>query len=123
MPFSLRYPHTFIRFSLALAFFWFGLDKFTDPQHWIDALPKAVGAAASFANLGAKDLIFLSGILEVLIGLSLVTGYFIRWFSIGALAFVLLAALAHGYGEALTRDVVMVGGLAALATWPERNYF
>jgi uncharacterized membrane protein YphA (DoxX/SURF4 family) len=123
MPFSLRYPHGFIRFSIALAFFWFGLDKFTDPQRWIDTFPHALASVAATAHLGVRDLIFLSGIAEVLIGLSLATGFFLRWFAGGAIVFVLLAAMTHGYGDALIRDIVVIGGLAALATWPERNYF
>ena len=73
--------------------------------------------------MGVKDLVFLVGILEVLIALSLATGYFIRWFAGGAVLLVVLAAFSHGYGESLMRDLVIVGSLAAVITWPERNYF
>ncbi len=123
MPFSLRYPQMAIRFSLTLVFLWFGLNKFIDPQHWIDALPAIVVNVANFLHAGTRDVIFLAGIFEVLVAISLATGFFVRWFSVAALVFVLLAAAAHGLGEAMIRDLAVAGSLVAMVTWPERNYF
>ena len=123
MPFSLRYPQLAIRISLAIVFIWFGLDKFIDPQHWSGTLPQVLTNLAATLHIGARDLLFLSGIFEVLVAVSLVTGFFIRWFASATLIFVLFAGIAHGFGDDLVRDIGVMGGLVAIITWPERNYF
>jgi uncharacterized membrane protein YphA (DoxX/SURF4 family) len=124
MPISFRYPYIFIRISLALVFFWFGLNKFIDPQTVADSLPHFLTAIASTMHLQLRDIVFLGGIIELVIALSLVTGYFIRWFAGAAAIFVILAVLvAHGHGEVIVWDISLFGILAAIVAWPERNYF
>src|SRR4030042_6150890 len=111
MPFSLRYSQLAIRISRAIVFIWFGLNKFIDPQHWIDALPRIVADSAALIHIGARDAVFFAGIFEILIAVSLATGFFIRWFASAALVFVLLAGVSHSFGEALIRDISVIGGL------------
>lgn len=118
---SPRYPHIFLRCSLAIVFLWFGIDKMIHPQYWLDAwVPHGVVAAAHIIGMEGINVIYLVGLFEVLVAASFLSGFFVRIFSIAAFLFVAATLLVHGVSEVLVRDIGILGALAALAFWPER---
>ena len=121
---SLRASHLAIRIGLALVFLWFGADKFIHPQYWADAwLPQNLADLAVRAGMSVRDLMFLNGIFEVLVAVSLLSGFFIRTFASLATLFLITVSLVHlrGATEIVIRDVGLMGGLVALILWPERT--
>ncbi len=120
---SLRYSQIALRLGLAVVFLWFGIDKFIQPQYWLDAwVPQGIQAFASRSGIGPIDLMHLLGIVEVLVALSLATGFFMRYFAAAAAVLLIGVIAMHGFSELLVRDVGLVGGLVALILWPERTY-
>jgi uncharacterized membrane protein YphA (DoxX/SURF4 family) len=120
---SLHRSQLSLRIGLAAVFVWFGIDKFIQPQYWVDAwTPQFAQALAAKAGLAATDLMYFIAILEVLVALSLATGFFMQWFAAGAAAFLAVVFAVHGVNEVLVRDIGLIGGLVALVLWPERSY-
>lgn len=120
---SIRHSQLALRIGLAIVFVWFGVDKLVHPQYWLDAwVPQAVQAFVSRLSVSPRDALNLLGIAEVLIALSLLTGYFTRWFAALAVMLLLGVAVTHGFSEVLIRDVGLIGALLALILWPERSY-
>ena len=117
-----KLPHLILRLGLAAVFLWFGIDKFFHPTYWINAWVPG-GVLSFFDKFGVNDLqfIYLNGIFEVLVGLSLVTGIFIRFFSFLAILFLISIFAFIGFNEVVIRDVGLIGGFAALVMWPKRR--
>lgn len=119
---STRYSYLLLRLGLAAVFLWFGIDKFIHPQYWIHSwLPVTAAALAAKVGIGAVQLMFLNGIFEVLVALSLITGVFIRFFSLCAALFLAVALLWIKPNETTIRDIALIGGLACIFLWPERQ--
>jgi uncharacterized membrane protein YphA (DoxX/SURF4 family) len=120
---SPRTAQLILRIGLAIVFLWFGIDKFIQPQYWLDAwVPAAIQDMAGRIGIMPRDLIYLNGIFEVLVGLSLATGFFIRYFAIAGAVFLVGASIINGFNEVLIRDVGLLAGLVSLVLWPERTY-
>jgi uncharacterized membrane protein YphA (DoxX/SURF4 family) len=120
---SLRTPQLVLRIGLAIVFVWFGIDKFIQPHYWVDAwMPLWAQHASGAVGMSTVNAVFFVGLFEVLVAISLATGFFMRWFSVAAIGFLFLVILTHGLTEVLVRDVGLIGGLLALALWPERRY-
>jgi uncharacterized membrane protein YphA (DoxX/SURF4 family) len=120
---SLRVPQLAIRIGLALVFIWFGIDKFIQPQYWVDAwMPSWAQHGALSIGMSTGNVVFLIGLFEVLVAISLATGFFMRMFAGIAIAFLLMVIVTHGFSEVLVRDIGLVGGLLAIILWPERRY-
>lgn len=121
---SLRASHLALRIGLALVFLWFGADKFIHPQYWADAwLPRGLADLAVRMGMSVRDLMFLNGIFEVLVAVSLVSGFFVRTFAALAVAFLAVVFVVHvgGATEVVIRDIGLIGALVALILWPERT--
>lgn len=125
---SLRNAHLLIRVGLAIVFLWFGIDKFIHPTYWLNAwVPDAFVSFLARLKLSGTDFIYFGGIFEVLVGVSLVSGFFIKYFSAAAALFLVVVSvttfgLTHAYSEILVRDIGLVGALLALTLWPERRF-
>ena len=122
---SLRYSNVMLRFGLAAVFLWFGIDKFIHPQYWLDAwVPQNFVTLLSHLHVSGVDFIYLNGIFEVLVGASLVTNLFIRFFSAAAALFLVSIFLVniHSFTEVLVRDFGLLGGFLSLFFWPDRRY-
>src|SRR3989344_9353423 len=118
---SLRNAHLLIRIGLAIVFLWFGMDKFIHPAYWLNAwVPDAFVSFLARLKLSGTDFIYLGGIFEVLVGVSLVSGFFIKYFSVAAVLFLMVVLvttldLTHTFSEILVRDIGLIGALLALA--------
>ena len=121
---SLRYSQIALRLGLAVVFLWFGIDKFIQPQYWLDAwVPQGVQVLVGRLGIGPTDLMHLLGIMEVLVALSLATGFFMRYFSGVAAAFLVIVMSVNGFKDILlVLDIALIGALIALVLWPERTY-
>ncbi len=119
---SAKFSHFFIRFSLAIVFLWFGADKFFHPFYWINAwMPKWAIDFAGRLGVDGISLIYLFGTFEVLIGISLISGVFIRSFSFLAIIFLLSVIIFTGFNEITVRDIGLIGGFMSLFVWPSKN--
>ena len=122
MVFSTKYSQIALRVCLAAVFFWFGVDKFIHPAYWLDAwVPAWTVALVSKFGASGTQFIYLNGVFEVLIGLSLVSGVFMRFFSLLGILFLAGVMIFTGFSEILVRDIGLIGALAALFLWPERS--
>lgn len=120
--FSIKYSKLAIRLGLAFVFFWFGIDKFFHPSYWINAwIPEWTLALVAHLGIGAMQFTYLNGVFEVLIGLSLVSGVFLRIFSLLGVLFLLAVMIFVGFSEITVRDIGLLGGLISLLVWPERD--
>jgi len=120
---SLKLSHLIIRLTLAAVFIWFGIDKFIHPQYWIDAwLPQAVASWLMGIGIGVREFIYLNGIVEILIGVSLISTLVLRLFAAIGVLLLVAAMFFHGFNEILVRDIALIGALTALILWPDRRY-
>jgi uncharacterized membrane protein YphA (DoxX/SURF4 family) len=120
---SLKQAQWVLRIGLALVFLWFGIEKFIQPQYWLDAwMPSWAVSMTVAVRATPTELVYLIGMFEVLVAASLVTGFFMRVFATIAAAYLVVVVATHGLNEVLVRDVGLVAGLISLVIWPERNY-
>src|SRR3989344_2634875 len=121
---SSRYAYLALRLGLAAVFLWFGIDKMFHPGYWLNAwLPQGVQQLASQFNISGTQFIYLNGIFEMLVGLSMVTGVFMKVFSALAIIFLLSVLIFVGISEVTVRDFAMIGGFLAIMLWPNGGRF
>ena len=121
---SLRYSNIFLRLGLAAVFIWFGVDKFLNPQYWLSAwIPQSALSVASRVGVSGMDVVYASGVFELLVGASVLSNIFIKIFSVLALIFLVAVLLTFGISEVIIRDVGLMGGFLSLLFWPERRRF
>lgn len=119
---SSRIAYLALRIGLALTFLWLGIQKFIAPDAWVSGwIPAAVADLALRVHVTARDLANLTGLVEVLAGLAIASGFFVRSFAVVGVIVLLVGAVFHGIGTA-SASVGLIGGLVALALWPERWY-
>ena len=122
MFYSLKYSNIFLRAGLALVFFWFGIDKFIHPDYWLNAwVPEKIIDFISNLNLRGGELIFLSGIFEIAVAISLLTDIFAGTFSFLAALFLAGIFIFNGINEVLIRDLGLIGGLLSVFFWPRNR--
>ena len=121
---SLKYSNLVIRISLAIVFFWFGVDKFFHPDYWVNAwVPQSVSLFAANFKIRPIDIIYVSGVFEILVGTSLVTNIFVQFFSSLAILFLAGIMFFLGFSEILVRDIGLMGAFLSLVFWPrQRSY-
>lgn len=116
---SLKYSNLILRISLAVVFFWFGIDKFFHPDYWVNAwVPQSIASFAANFKIRPIDIIYISGVFEVLVGISLATNIFIVCFSSLAVLFMANIMLFNGFSEILVRDIGLIGAFLSLIFWP-----
>jgi len=117
---SAKYSNLVLRIGLAAVFLWFGIDKFLHPAYWANAyVGTRLLSVINIVHLSASQLIYLTGIFELLVGLSLVTGVFTKFFSTLGIIFLVSTIFFIGINEVTTRDIAMIGGFIALVLWPD----
>lgn len=116
---SLKYSNLVLRISLAIVFFWFGIDKFFHPDYWVNAwIPQTVVLLVESFRLRPVDVIYISGVFEILVATSLVTNIFVPTFSLLAILFLAGIMFFLGFSEVLMRDVGLMGAFLSLIFWP-----
>lgn len=121
---SLRYSNLFLRLGLAAVFIWFGVDKFLHPEYWLSAwVPQNILSFALKIGVSGTDVVYASGVFELLVGASILSNIFIKIFSVLALVFLVTVLFTFGISEVLVRDIGLMGGFLSLLFWPERRRF
>jgi uncharacterized membrane protein YphA (DoxX/SURF4 family) len=120
---SLKYSHLVLRLGLAAVFLWFGIDKFLHPGYWADAwLPQSVANLVQRFGLSRNEFMYLNGLFEIIVGTSIISTIFVRFFAALAILFLISVSIFHGFNEIIVRDLGLMGGLLALIFWPDRRY-
>ena len=121
---SLRYSNIFLRLGMAVVFIWFGVDKFLHPEYWLSAwISQSALSVASKVGISGMDVVYASGVFELLVGASILSNIFIKIFSVLALIFLVVVLFTFGVNEILIRDVGLMGGFLALLFWPENRRY
>ncbi|OGN05224.1 MAG: hypothetical protein A2746_01005 [Candidatus Yanofskybacteria bacterium RIFCSPHIGHO2_01_FULL_44_22] len=122
MFYSLRYSNLILRLGLAFVFFWFGIDKFMQPEYWLNAwVPENVVRFVAQFGLSGIAFIYLNAIFEILIATSLALNIFSALFSFLGAAFLLVVIFTHGFNEVLVRDMGLLGGFLSVLFWPRNE--
>ena len=117
---STKYSYLALRLGLAAVFLWFGIDKMLHPTYWLNAwTPQDIQDLLLKISLSCTQFIYLNGVFEILVGLSLVTGVFTKFFSALAALFLVVVLFFVGISEVTVRDFAMIGGFVAIILWPD----
>lgn len=119
---SSRYSYLALRLGLAAVFLWFGVDKMFHPSYWLNAwMPRQIIEILSGFNIPGIQFVYLNGIFEILVGLSLIAGVFTKFFSVLAVIFLAGVLIFVGLSEVTVRDFAIIGGFIAVILWPNGN--
>ena len=100
-----------LRFAVGSMFLWFGLDKITDPISWYARMPTFLATLLP----GAFGVwIVINGFLEMVTGLMLVTGWYVREAAAAAFLFLLAYFLPVGSDDITVRDAGLMGACLSL---------
>ncbi|MBI2057559.1 MAG: DoxX family membrane protein, partial [Candidatus Yanofskybacteria bacterium] len=107
----------------AAVFLWFGIDKFIHPSYWLNAwVPQwFVDFIGRFGTSGLQ-FIYLNGVFEVLVGVSLLSGFLMRFFSFLSVLFLAAILFIAGFSEVTVRDLGLIGGFLSLLFWPRKRF-
>ena len=123
MRHSFHLSNLCLRISLAIVFLWFGIDKFVHPQYWLDAwVPRSVLNVLAFIKISGRDFIYINGVFEILVGISLLANLFTKVFSSIAIVFLMGVLVVHGFNEVIIRDIAMIGAFLAIIFWPDKRF-
>jgi uncharacterized membrane protein YphA (DoxX/SURF4 family) len=89
-----------LRISLALLFLWFGVNQLYSPANWTGFVPEQISSIIS-----AGTIVFLNGILEVILGLTLLVGIYTRLSALILALHLFPIALSMGYSAITIRDL------------------
>jgi len=120
---SAKYSFWFLKIGLAAVFIWFGIDKFIHPTYWVNAwVPGGFLAFLAKLSLDGTQFMFLMGIFEVLVGISLLTGVLTKLFSFLTIVFLVSVFFTAPINEVIIRDIGLIGGFLAILFWPNRRH-
>ena len=95
-----------LRISLSLLFLWFGVSQLYSPTEWTGFVPAQISSIIS-----AGTIVMLNGALEIILGLMLLSGIYVRFSALVLGLHLLPIALSMGYSSVAIRDLAL-----ALAT-------
>lgn len=78
-------------------------------------------AVSSQFGIPDANLVYFLGVLEIVIGISLLTGVLIRTFSVTAIIILVAVLFSTGINELTVRDLGLIGSLCAILLWPPRK--
>ncbi|MFT4250745.1 MAG: DoxX family membrane protein [Candidatus Woesearchaeota archaeon] len=102
----------FLRISIGALFLYFGVQALTQPLVAMSYIP----AYAEF--LANNTFITVYGVVEVLIGLALLIGIYVRYAALLAAALLVGVVIALGNNEVMYRDLVILFATLVLAYEP-----
>lgn len=101
-----------LRIGLGGVFLWFGIDKFVHPDIWVNYIPSWFPML-----IPVSTFILLMGVVESLIGLFVLIGFYTRTSASIAALMMIPILISLGYNEIGVRDfgiLMLAAGVAAL---------
>ena len=103
-----------LRFGLSIVFLYFGISQILDQSKWIYLVPDKFFNFYINEVLKSK-LVFVNGIFDVIIALSLLSGIFLKIFSIlGFIHLVSITIFSLGFTPSGIRDLGLAFAVLAL---------
>jgi uncharacterized membrane protein YphA (DoxX/SURF4 family) len=103
-----------LRLGLAVVFLYFGISQILDQSRWIYLVPDRFFIFYIHEVLKSK-LVFINGIFDLIIALSLISGIFIRIFSIlGFIHLCSIAIFSLGFEPSGIRDLGLAFAMLSL---------
>jgi len=99
-----KYAPMVARYGVSFVFLVFGIWQIVNPQSWLGYLPNF----AFGLGMNPLTLLILNGIFDFVIGLSLVTGIFLRFFSFLGIIHLLGIEIFLGFNDVLIRDIAIM---------------
>ena len=93
-----------LRLGLAGLFLWFGISQIMAPAEWIAWVPTWV---PDFSGMDAQTIVLLNGGFEVVGGILLLFGLFVRWAALFLGFHLLVIAYEVGYNDIGIRDAAL----------------
>jgi len=114
-------PFYILRFGLFIVFIYFGISQVLDQSKWIYLVPD------SFLNfyIGPvlkSKLVFINGIFDIVIALSLISGFLLKIFSIlGFIHLVSITIFSLGFEPSGIRDLGLAFAILSLFFLPRKK--
>jgi uncharacterized membrane protein YphA (DoxX/SURF4 family) len=103
-----------LRLGLAIVFLYFGISQILDQSRWIYLVPDRFFIFYINEVLKSK-LVFINGIFDLIIALSLISGIFIRIFSIlGFIHLISITIFSLGFEPSGIRDLGLAFAMLSL---------
>lgn len=99
-----------LRIGISLVFLTFGIWQLINPSSWIGYVP---GYVYGF-GISILLIVILNGALDLLIGLSLVSGVYLKFFSVIGILRMLIIAFSIGFNDVFVRDIGLAIALVAV---------
>ncbi len=120
---SYNLSYLIIRLGLAAVFLWFGIDKLIHPAYWLEAwVPVWLIVFLAKISFSGVQFIYIAGIFEVLVGLSLIAEIFTKFFAGLAILFLFAIVVTNGLNEIMVRDVGLMASFLAIVFWPNKPH-
>ncbi len=120
-----KYAPLVLRIGLSLLFLWFGFSQITKPVDWIAWVPLWV---PTFLHMPVQVVVLLNGGFEVIFGILLLLGLYVRWVALLLGLHIWVIAYEVGYNDIGVRDFCL--GVCCIAqalfgddTWTIRKMF
>ena len=101
-----------------LLFLWFGFSQVTNPGGWVSWVP---AWPTQLTGISPQVIVILNGSFEVVFGLLLAIGLYVRWIALLLSLHLLLIAYEIGYNDIGVRDFVLaISTLSLTFSEPDR---
>ena len=100
MKINSEYGKILLRITISLVFLWFGINQILSPSDWVDFVP-----AFASVIVNAKTLVLVNGVFEIIFGLMLLTGIYVRISALLLGLHLMGIATSLGYGALMIRDL------------------
>lgn len=91
------------RLGVGVVFFVFGIWQLIQPQYWLGYLPNF-----PFSGVSLTLIIVLNGILDGIVGLSLLLGFYPRIFSALGALHLFVISISLGFNDVTMRDIGLI---------------
>jgi uncharacterized membrane protein YphA (DoxX/SURF4 family) len=100
-----------VRVGLSLVFLWFAWQQFAQVEMWTRLIPASV---VEMSGLSAATIVHFNAAFEVVFGLSLLLGFFVRTSALLLALHLLSIVLNLGYNAVAVRDIGLMLAMMAV---------